>query len=285
MAGAMLFVAALACTSSSLPSRPSRPTVGVSVRRVAPSELTALWPKDWHDDATLRSTILSQISELAARDLLGARDAKQELQLQKRIYTHFLRRFEASAAGKISERALLVLEDPAADSIVGSCCVALAEANPSGRTRNEPLVQKDGNPLLRPAWPLPWDRTSPLAVARSLLGGADETPSADPGVQLEVERFEARAIMDTLVVANDRRRAGAGRVLVAEAEELARSWGQSSLLLRVEAQNSQARAFYERLGYATPADSPAEVSGRKLVADNWGTKWISARQMPLERRI
>lgn len=249
------------------------------VRRVAPSELSALYPKDWHDNGALRNSILSRVSELVSVELLGASSAKASLALQKRIYTNYLHRFVLSPL--TSESALLVAQD-ADGVIVGSCCCGVAAATADGRKQDEPLVQRDGSPSLRPAWPLPWDRSDPLAVARALLGGqATGSETAEPGGAEAT--YEPRALLDGLVVSSSSRRAGIGRALVAEAEALARSWGHATLLLRVEASNTHAREFYARLGYAVPSGCEEVVSGRKLVADNWGCKWVAGKDTPLER--
>jgi GNAT superfamily N-acetyltransferase len=161
--------------------------------------------------------------------------------------------------------------------------VSVVDATRGGRLRSEPLVQTSGDPSLRPAWPLPWDRTDPLALARALLLGGRDGERESGGVGGVGEAFAPRCVLDSLVVAPDARRGGVGRALLAEAEALARGWGQPSLLLRVEASNSGARAFYAALGYATPAGCASEARGRRLVADSWGSKWAQALDAPLER--
>lgn len=235
------------------------PPVGrnpVSVRRVAPSDLGALYPNDWHDNAALRSAILSQVAELAATDLLGPASDRSALALQKWIYTDYLRRF---AVAPQASSALLVAED-ADGAIVGSCCCGMAAASADGRRQDEPALDQNG-------WQLPWARSEPR--------------SADAAAT-----YEPRALLDGLVVRSRSRRAGIGRALVSEAEALARSWGHASLLLRVEASNAEARAFYARLGYARPAGCAEVVAGRKLVTDGRrGCTWVAGEDAPLERAI
>ncbi|KAG8463962.1 hypothetical protein KFE25_000130 [Diacronema lutheri] len=249
----------------------------VAVRRVGASELAALYPNDWHDNAALRNGVLSRVAELVATDLLGASSAQASFALQKRIYTDYLRRFALSPA---VDRALLVAHD-ADGLLVGSCCCGIVRATADGQLENEPLVQRDGSAALRPPWPQPWDRADPLTVLRALLAG----PAADDARARAGGDFVPRAVLDGLVVRASSRRAGVGRALVAEAEMLARSWGSGALLLRVEAANRGAREFYTQLGYTPPAGCDERVAGRKLVADRFGAKWAPAEDAPLARAL
>jgi ribosomal protein S18 acetylase RimI-like enzyme len=58
-------------------------------------------------------------------------------------------------------------------------------------------------------------------------------------------------MVDAIGVAADARRRGAGRALMAAAEELARSWGSATLSLDVQGFNREAEQFYRALGYHT----------------------------------
>ena len=58
-----------------------------------------------------------------------------------------------------------------------------------------------------------------------------------------------RAVVDGLGVAAAARRRGAGRALMAAAEELARGWGANAVDLDVQGFNADAEAFYRALGY------------------------------------
>jgi ribosomal protein S18 acetylase RimI-like enzyme len=57
--------------------------------------------------------------------------------------------------------------------------------------------------------------------------------------------------VETLVVSRACRRHGIGRALMAEAAGWARRKGAAELVLTVWAGNSEAEAFYQRLGYRT----------------------------------
>lgn len=59
-----------------------------------------------------------------------------------------------------------------------------------------------------------------------------------------------RGWINYLAVAPEHRRAGAGRRLMAEAEERLRDLGCPKINLQVRATNAEAISFYERLGYS-----------------------------------
>lgn len=60
-----------------------------------------------------------------------------------------------------------------------------------------------------------------------------------------------RAVIEGIGVTARARRRGAGRALMAGAEQLARSWGAASVVLDVQAFNADAESFYRALGYRT----------------------------------
>ncbi len=57
------------------------------------------------------------------------------------------------------------------------------------------------------------------------------------------------AMVEAIGVAAAARRRGAGRALMAAAEETARAWGAASLALDVHSFNREAEGFYRALGY------------------------------------
>lgn len=65
-----------------------------------------------------------------------------------------------------------------------------------------------------------------------------------------------------LAVAPEARRTGVGRALVREAEQRLRARGCPQVNLLVLAENTAARAFWERLGYHVPA--PVVLMSRRL---------------------
>jgi GNAT superfamily N-acetyltransferase len=58
-----------------------------------------------------------------------------------------------------------------------------------------------------------------------------------------------RAVVESVGVRDGVRRRGAGRALMATAEEVARAWGATSVVLDVQAFNAGAERFYAALGY------------------------------------
>jgi ribosomal protein S18 acetylase RimI-like enzyme len=134
-------------------------------------------------------------------------------------------------------------------------------------------LRKKEMPSKRPAWPLPWVRADPFAIARETF-----SPKKEEGIEL-------RARITGLVVSGAARRAGVGRALVAEAEALAGTWGHSSMLLRVEESNFVGIDFYRRLGYEVPAGCAESVPGTKLSVDRWGTRWTKSTHVPLQRML
>lgn len=246
---------------------------GTVIRRCLPSELSSMYPKDWHDDAALRNRILSRVAELTAFDLLESSHPKEVFALQKFIYCSYQQRFARSEA---DDRALLIAHHEESDQIAGCVCVGIAAATRDGCMQGQELLnERDSGPSKWPAWPNPWERRDPLASARTLE--ARSAAIAEP--------VAPRALVDGLVVSREFRRSGVGRKLLSEAEMLASSWGQGSVLLRVEQSNLAALQFYATCGYETPIGVASHVSGRKLVADTWGCKWAPATDVPLQRTL
>jgi diamine N-acetyltransferase len=81
------------------------------------------------------------------------------------------------------------------------------------------------------------------------LGFAVVRREASAGNTFALPRL--RALVEGIGVAATARRRGAGRALMAGAEELARSWGAASVVLDVQSFNTGAESFYRSLGYAT----------------------------------
>jgi ribosomal protein S18 acetylase RimI-like enzyme len=79
-----------------------------------------------------------------------------------------------------------------------------------------------------------------IAVLVARIYDTPENPAMVPRRRLHVE---------TLVVASKQRRHGIGRRMMAEAAEWGRSHGAAELVLTTWVGNSDAAAFYERLGY------------------------------------
>ncbi len=69
-----------------------------------------------------------------------------------------------------------------------------------------------------------------------------------PGNTFALPRLSA--VVEALGVTAGAQRRGAGRALMAAAEELARSWGAASVVLDVQSFNRGAQEFYVALGYA-----------------------------------
>jgi ribosomal protein S18 acetylase RimI-like enzyme len=83
----------------------------------------------------------------------------------------------------------------------------------------------------------------------SALGFAVVRREVSPGNTFALPRL--RAMVEGIGVATTARRRGAGRALMAGAEELARSWGAAAIVLDVQSFNTDAESFYRALGYAT----------------------------------
>ena len=79
------------------------------------------------------------------------------------------------------------------------------------------------------------------------LGFAVVRRESSPGNTFALPRL--RALVEGIGVAATARRRGAGRALMAGAEELARAWGAASIVLDVQSFNSGAESFYRSLGY------------------------------------
>jgi len=193
-----------------------------------------------------------------ADDLLESATPKDSLALQKHVYVDYLQRF----ARKPEDTSALLIAEDETGQLLGCCHVGVALCGIDGRR------EKELRPSKRPAWPAPWERTDPFAAFFASKEGI-------PGL-------ERRARLSGLVVSGAARRAGIGRLLVAEAEALARTWGHSSLLLRVEERNDAGLGFYRKLGYSVPAGCAA-TPGSRLVVDRWGTRWTVSTHIPLQR--
>ncbi|KAL1514888.1 hypothetical protein AB1Y20_003970 [Prymnesium parvum] len=80
-------------------------------------------------------------------------------------------------------------------------------------------------------------------------------------------QVRGRPLLTNVAVSRGFRRRGIGRQLCRASEALARSWGFSEILLRVEQDNTKARRLYHSLGYRTvgvdtEAERPDASSGR-----------------------
>jgi ribosomal protein S18 acetylase RimI-like enzyme len=72
-----------------------------------------------------------------------------------------------------------------------------------------------------------------------------------------------RAHLNLLAVKPDCRRLGVGRRLIEWLEQSARVAGAFTVKLEVRAGNSQAQAFYRRLGYRQAGFAPGYYSGKE----------------------
>ena len=96
------------------------------------------------------------------------------------------------------------------------------------------------------------------------------TPSAldaQRASESDIFTLEERPLLTNLAVNKAYRRQGIAKRLCKEAETLARSWGYSEVLLKVEKDNSKARKLYRGLGYRDvavdrEAERPDASSGR-----------------------
>ncbi len=79
------------------------------------------------------------------------------------------------------------------------------------------------------------------------LGFAVVRREASPATPFAPPRL--RAIVDAIGVTATARRRGAGRALMAGAEELARTWSAAAVVLDVQGFNTDAERFYRALGY------------------------------------
>jgi ribosomal protein S18 acetylase RimI-like enzyme len=79
------------------------------------------------------------------------------------------------------------------------------------------------------------------------LGFAVVRRDSSPGNTFALPRL--RAVVEGIGVAAAARRRGAGRALMAGAEELARTWGAAAVALDVQSFNGDAESFYRSLGY------------------------------------
>ena len=76
-----------------------------------------------------------------------------------------------------------------------------------------------------------------------------------------------RGWINYLAVSPDQQKAGLGRALMVEAENLLKAIGCPKINLQVRSSNAQVRAFYERIGFS----EDAVVSfGKRLVEDGRG---------------
>ena len=94
--------------------------------------------------------------------------------------------------------------------------------------------------------------------------------AAGPGLvgYAHVYREDAqRAKLDKLYVAPERQRRGLGRALLAAAEDSARAWGASRLVVRTNKANAQALAAYARYGFGAAVAVVEDIGGGFIMDD------------------
>eukprot|EP00908_Phaeocystis_cordata_P026035 Transcript_851.p1 GENE.Transcript_851~~Transcript_851.p1 ORF type:complete len:320 (+),score=122.26 Transcript_851:86-961(+) len=91
-----------------------------------------------------------------------------------------------------------------------------------------------------------------------------------------------RPFLSNLAVRKDYRRKGIAKRLCRQAEQRARGWGYSEVLLKVEADNSKARNLYRSLGYRVAAiDKEAE----KPQAGPSGVTFVPTTQVAMRKDL
>lgn len=94
--------------------------------------------------------------------------------------------------------------------------------------------------------------------------------------------LELRPLLSNLAVSPEYRKRGVAKRLCARAEAAARSWGYDEVLLRVEIDNSRARAFYRGGGYrAVAVDREAE----RPVAGSGGLRFVPTTQVVMRKDL
>jgi GNAT superfamily N-acetyltransferase len=224
------------------------------VRPVKRCALLKPYPNEWH-----------RVAQLVVADLLNVREPDEASSMEGLVLLSSLDRFGESTNERMGfpldaerDRAVVLVAEDARGQIVGTCRLCVSTATGEGVMASSAA---DHSPF--------------LALARALLGRAGPTNT-----------FAPRAFLDSLVVSSECRGLGVGRALMTEAEAFARAWGYESVLLRVESGNP-ARAFYERLGYATPAGCATAIAGKRLVAvrrSGW-VDFAATFYEPMERRL
>ena len=76
-----------------------------------------------------------------------------------------------------------------------------------------------------------------------------------------------RAKLDKLYVAPECQRRGLGHALLSAAEESARAWGTSRLIVRTNKANAQALAAYARYGFGAPTAVVEDIGGGFIMDD------------------
>jgi ribosomal-protein-alanine acetyltransferase len=111
------------------------------------------------------------------------------------------------------------------------------------------------------------ETSDPKSAERVVLIAGDETADVESEIVgfLVARRVDVEWELENIVVANDMRRGGTGRLLLTELITLARAAGGCAIFLEVRESNQDARAFYRRMGfeeagvrsgyYASPAEN------------------------------
>ncbi len=93
--------------------------------------------------------------------------------------------------------------------------------------------------------------SDPQSAEREVLIAEDETAGVESEIFgfLVARRAGVEWELENIVVANDMRRGGTGRLLLTELITLARAAGGCAIFLEVRESNQDARAFYRRMGF------------------------------------
>jgi len=95
------------------------------------------------------------------------------------------------------------------------------------------------------------ETSDPKSVERMVLIAEDEAAEEESEIFgfLVARRVDVEWELENIVVANDVRRRGTGRLLLTELITLARAAGGCAIFLEVRESNQDARAFYRRMGF------------------------------------
>jgi GNAT superfamily N-acetyltransferase len=159
------------------------------------------------------------------------------------LYVSARRYYDAYAGGEVAARRMLrrVHGKPGHAASVSLCRVAVADGRLVGVIAGFPAA--DAEALARRFLSLTWRRIPPWRWPRllrhlSATAGMSPTPA------------QGSWYVDALAVAEDARRQGVGRTLLADAEATARVKSATGVAIDTGLENAPARRLYESSGYA-----------------------------------
>jgi ribosomal protein S18 acetylase RimI-like enzyme len=158
------------------------------------------------------------------------------------LYVSARRYYDAFAGGEAPARRMIrrVHRRPGHPASVSLCRVAVADGRVVGVISSFPAA--DGAALARRFLALTWPRIPPWRwpqLVRHLNAAAGMSPNPVAGSWY----------VDALAVAEDARRRGVARALLADAEAIARAEGANGVSLDTGLENAPARRLYETSGY------------------------------------